>query len=102
MKKILTFALAVSMMASLAASASALEYSIAPPKDFDFGRDNTVLQRIRRSRQSRCHAKAQAKGNDFFHSAVSSSSAFSFLCFTSSAPPTPAPAAATIPRGIST
>ena len=65
-------------------------------------RIDTVFQRIRRSRQSRCHAKAQAKGNDFFHSAVSSSSAFSFLCFTSSAPPTPAPAAATIPRGIST
>ena len=65
-------------------------------------RVDTVFQRIRRSRQSRCHAKAQAKGNDFFHSAVSSSSAFSFLCFTSSAPPTPAPAAATIPRGIST
>ena len=65
-------------------------------------RIDTVFQRIRRSRQSRCHAKAQAKGNVFFHSAVSSSSAFSFLCFTSSAPPTPAPAAATIPRGIST
>ena len=42
MKKILTFALAVSMMASLAASASALEYSIAPPKDFDFGRDTSI------------------------------------------------------------
>jgi len=65
-------------------------------------RIDTVFQRIRRSRQSRCHAKAQAKGNDFFHSAVSSSSAFSFLCFTSSAPPTPAPAAATTPMGMST
>ena len=42
MKKILTFALAVNMMASLAASASALEYSIAPPKDFDFGRDTSI------------------------------------------------------------
>ena len=42
MKKILTFALAVSMMASLAASAAALEYSIAPPKDFDFGRDTSI------------------------------------------------------------
>ena len=42
MKKILTFALAVSMMASLAASASALECSIAPPKDFDFGRDTSI------------------------------------------------------------
>ena len=42
MKKILTFALAVSMMASLAVSASALEYSIAPPKDFDFGRDTSI------------------------------------------------------------
>ena len=65
-------------------------------------RIDTVFQRMRRSCQSRCQAKAQAKGNDLFHSAVSSSSAFSFLCFTSSAPPTPAPAAATIPRGIST
>ena len=42
MKKILTFALAVSMMASLAASASALECSIAPPKDFDFGRNTSI------------------------------------------------------------
>ena len=42
MKKILTFALAVSMMASLAASASALEYSIAPPKDFDFGGETSI------------------------------------------------------------
>ena len=64
-------------------------------------RVNAVFQRIRRSRQSCCHAKAQTKGNDLFHS-VSSSSAFSFLCFTSSAPPTPAPAAATIPMGMST
>lgn len=42
MKKFLTFALVISMMASLAASASALEYSIAPPKDFDFGRDTSI------------------------------------------------------------
>ena len=41
MKKILTFALAVSMMASLAASASALEYSIAAPDDYDFGKDTS-------------------------------------------------------------
>lgn len=48
MKKILTFALTVSMMASLAASASALEYSITPPKDFDFGGD-IITQRLRTS-----------------------------------------------------
>ena len=42
MKKFLTFALVISMMASLAASASALEYSISPPKDFDFGRDTSI------------------------------------------------------------
>ena len=42
MKKILTFALAVSMMASLAASASALEYSIDAPDDYDFGRDTSI------------------------------------------------------------
>lgn len=42
MKKFLTFALVISMMASLAASASALEYSIAPPKDFDFGKDTSI------------------------------------------------------------
>ena len=42
MKKFLTFALVISMMASLAASASALEYNIAPPKDFDFGRDTSI------------------------------------------------------------
>lgn len=65
-------------------------------------RIDTVFQRIRRSRQSCCHAKAQAKGDDLFHSSVSSSSAFSLLRFTSSAPPTPAPAAATTPMGMST
>ena len=42
MKKILTFALAVSMMASLAASASALEYSIDSPDDYDFGKDTSI------------------------------------------------------------
>jgi len=42
MKKILTFALAVSMMASLAVSASALEYSIDAPDDYDFGRDTSI------------------------------------------------------------
>ena len=42
MKKILTFALAVSMMASLAVSASALEYSIAAPDDYDFGKDTSI------------------------------------------------------------
>ena len=42
MKKILTFALAVSMMASLAASSSALEYSIDAPDDYDFGKDTSI------------------------------------------------------------
>ena len=42
MKKILTFALAVSMMESLAASASALEYSIDAPNDYDFGKDTSI------------------------------------------------------------
>ena len=42
MKKFFTLALAVSMMASLAVNASALEYSIAPPKDFDFGGDTSI------------------------------------------------------------
>ena len=42
MKKILTFVLVVSMMASLAASASALEYSIAAPDDYDFGKDTSI------------------------------------------------------------
>ena len=65
-------------------------------------RIDTVFQCIRRSRQSCCHAKAQAKGDDLLHSSVSSSSAFSLLRFTSSAPPTPAPAAATTPMGMST
>ena len=42
MKKIFTFALAVCMMASLAVSASALEYSIDAPDDYDFGRDPSI------------------------------------------------------------
>ena len=42
MKKIFTFALAVCMMASLAVSASALEYSIDAPDDYDFGRDTSI------------------------------------------------------------
>ena len=42
MKKIFTFALAVCMMASLAVSASALEYSIDAPDDYDFGRSTSV------------------------------------------------------------
>ena len=42
MKKIFTFALAVCIMASLAVSASALEYSIDVPDDYDFGRDTSI------------------------------------------------------------
>ena len=42
MKKFLTFALVISMMASLAVSASALEYSIDAPNDYDFGRDTSI------------------------------------------------------------
>ena len=42
MKKIFTLALAVCMMASLAVSASALEYSIDAPDDYDFGRDTSI------------------------------------------------------------
>lgn len=42
MKKIFTFALAVCMMASLAVSASALEYSIDAPDDYDFGRNTSI------------------------------------------------------------
>ena len=42
MKKFLTFALVISMMASLAASASALEYSIDSPDDYDFGKDTSI------------------------------------------------------------
>ena len=42
MKKFLTFALVISMMASLAVSASALEYSIDAPNDYDFGKDTSI------------------------------------------------------------
>ena len=42
MKKFLTFALVISMMASLAVSASALEYSIDAPDDYDFGRNTSI------------------------------------------------------------
>ena len=42
MKKFLTFALVISMMASLAVSASALEYSIDAPNDYDFGRNTSI------------------------------------------------------------
>ena len=42
MKKVLTFALAVSMMASLAVSASALNYSIAAPDDYDLGKATSI------------------------------------------------------------
>lgn len=42
MKKVITFALAVSMMASLAVSASALDYSIAAPDDYDFGKATSM------------------------------------------------------------
>ena len=42
MKNLLTFALAISMMASLAVSASALEYNIDAPNDYDFGRDTSI------------------------------------------------------------
>ena len=37
MKKIITLCLSLCLTAALAAPAYALEYSIAPPKDFDFG-----------------------------------------------------------------
>ena len=42
MKKFFTLALAVSMMASLAVNASALEYSIDAPDDYDFGKDTSI------------------------------------------------------------
>lgn len=42
MKNLLTFALAISMMASLAVNASALEYSIDAPNDYDFGKDTSI------------------------------------------------------------
>ena len=42
MKKIITLCLSLCMTAALAAPAYALEYSIAPPKDFDFGRNTSI------------------------------------------------------------
>ena len=42
MKKIITLCLSLCMAAALAAPAYALEYSIAPPKDFDFGRNTSI------------------------------------------------------------
>ena len=42
MKKICTLFFAVSMMASLAVSASALDYSIAAPDDYDFGKATSI------------------------------------------------------------
>lgn len=42
MKKIITLCLSLCMTATLAAPAYALEYSIAPPKDFDFGGDTSI------------------------------------------------------------
>ena len=42
MKKFFTLALAVSMMAALAVNASALEYSIDAPNDYEFGKDTSI------------------------------------------------------------
>lgn len=42
MKRIITLCLSLCMTAALAAPAYALEYSIAPPKDFDFGGDTSI------------------------------------------------------------
>ena len=64
-------------------------------------RGNAVFQRRGTGRKGCHHTDGKCESQNLFHS-VSSSSAFSFLCFTSSAPPTPAPAAATIPMGMST
>ena len=64
-------------------------------------RGNAVFQRRGTGRKGCHHTDGKRESQNLFHS-VSSSSAFSFLCFTSSAPPTPAPAAATIPMGMST
>ena len=64
-------------------------------------RGNAVFQRRGTGRKGCHHTDGKCESQNLFHS-VSSSSAFSFLCFTISAPPTPAPAAATIPMGMST
>ena len=42
MKKIITLCLSLCMTAALAAPAYALEYSIAPPNDYDFGKDTSI------------------------------------------------------------
>ena len=42
MKKIITLCLSLCMTAALAAPAYALEYSIAAPDDYDFGRDTSI------------------------------------------------------------
>ena len=42
MKKIITLCLSLCMTAALAAPASALEYSIDAPDDYDFGRDTSI------------------------------------------------------------
>lgn len=55
MKNLLTFALAISMMASLAVNASALEYSIDAPNDYDFGQDTSIENHPQRG--WRCHAQ---------------------------------------------
>ena len=42
MKKIITLCLSLCMTAALAAPAHALEYSIAAPDDYDFGKDTSI------------------------------------------------------------
>ena len=42
MKKLFVFAFAISMMAALAVSTSALEYTIEAPEDYDFGRSTSI------------------------------------------------------------
>lgn len=42
MKKLFVFAFAISMMAALAVSTSALEYTIDAPDDYDFGRSTSI------------------------------------------------------------
>lgn len=42
MKKLFIFAFAISMMATLAVSTSALEYTIDAPDDYDFGRSTSI------------------------------------------------------------
>ena len=45
MKKIITLCLSLCMTAALAAPAYALEYSIAAPDDYDFGKPESLLHR---------------------------------------------------------